>query len=187
MTFTPTGIPGAWLIDLDAIGDERGSFARLFCQRSFVEHGLDARIAQINNAVSARRGTLRGLHYQLPPAAESKTVRVVRGAVFDVVLDLRPRSDTFGRWVGAELSAATRRMMHAPAGCAHGLLTLEDDCEVLYLASAPYAPDLERGVRWDDPRFAIAWPFPPEVLSAKDRSWPPFDEGWHLGDAMREL
>lgn len=187
MIFSPTGIPGAWLIDLDTIGDERGFFARAFCRTAFAEHGLEPAVAQINNAVSARRGTLRGLHYQLPPSAEAKTVRVIRGAIHDVVLDLRPRSETFGRWYGAELSASNRRMMHVPAGCAHGLLTLDDDCEVLYLASAAYAPDLERGVRWDDPRFGIAWPFEPSVLSPKDASWPSFDEAWHLNAAMREL
>lgn len=187
MKFTPTGIEGAWLVDLTPIEDDRGSFARLFCRASFEAQGLEGGIAQINNAVSVRRGTLRGLHYQLPPAAEAKTVRVTRGSIFDVVLDLRPRSATFGRWAGAELGAGTRRMMHVPAGCAHGLLTLEDDCEVLYLASAAYAPELERGIRWDDPRFGIEWPMVPSVVSAKDRAWPDFDEAWHLNAALREL
>jgi dTDP-4-dehydrorhamnose 3,5-epimerase len=165
--FTETPLDGVWVIELERRGDARGFFARLFDDREFGEHGLVTRWVNVNDSLSAQRGTLRGMHYQLPPAAEVKLVRCIRGAFFDVALDLRT-----GRWHGVELSAENRKMLYVPEHCAHGFLTLEDDTEALYLTSAHYSPEHERGARWDDPAFAIEWPFAPTVLSDKDRAWP---------------
>ena len=175
MIFTETPIAGAYLIDLEKRGDDRGFFARVFCRNEFGEQNLDTEFVQINNSLSAERGTLRGLHYQLAPAEEVKIVRCVSGALWDVILDIRPQSPTFGRWFGAELSATNRRMMYAPRGMAHGFVTLADDTEAFYLVSAFYAPERERGIRWNDPRFAIEWPVTPAVISDKDRDRPDFD------------
>jgi dTDP-4-dehydrorhamnose 3,5-epimerase len=175
MRFTPTPLAGAYVIDLDTRGDARGFFARVFCEREFAEIGLETRFVQVNNSLSAQRGTLRGMHYQLAPAAEVKLVRCIKGAMWDAILDLRPDSPTFGRWYGAELSADNRRMMYAPRGFAHGFVTLADDTEAFYLVSAFYAPQRERGVRWNDPRFGIEWPIAPVVLSDKDRDRADFD------------
>lgn len=183
MRFEPTPLPGAFVIELEKREDERGFFARAFCEREFAEQGLESRFVQINNSLSRERHTLRGMHYQLEPAAEVKVVRVIRGALWDAILDLRPGSETFGRSFGAELSAENRRMMYVPRGFAHGFLTLEPDTEALYLVSAFYSPEHERGIRWDDPRFAIPWPAEPAVLSEKDRSHPDFDEAYHLAVA----
>jgi dTDP-4-dehydrorhamnose 3,5-epimerase len=180
MTFDETQIPGAWLLGLEPRGDERGFFARLFCAEEFAEHGLATSFVQVNNSLSVERGTLRGMHYQLPPAAEVKLVRCVRGSLLDVVLDLRPESPAFKSWFGAELSAENRLMMYVPEGCAHGLLTLEPDTEAVYFVTAPYSPEHERGIRWNDPEFGIEWPFEPNVLSDKDRDQRDFDPGWHL-------
>lgn len=180
MIFTETPVKGAYLIDLEKRGDERGFFARVFCKEEFVAHGLETDFVQINNSLSAAKGTLRGMHYQLPPAAEVKVVRCVAGALWDVVLDLRPDSPSYGRWFGAELSAVNRRTMYAPKGLAHGFVTLAPDTEAFYLVSAFYAPELERGVRWNDPRFAIEWPMEPVVISDKDRDRADFDPATHL-------
>jgi dTDP-4-dehydrorhamnose 3,5-epimerase len=179
--FIDTSLPGAWLVDLDKRGDERGFFARAFCEREFAERGLVNRFVQMNNSLSAQRGTLRGMHYQLAPRAETKLVRCVRGALFDVILDLRWDSPTFGKSFGAELTAENRRMMYVPRGFAHGLVTLTDDAEVLYLVDEFYSPEQERGIRWDDPRFGIEFPIPPLVVSEKDRTHRDFDPAWHLG------
>lgn len=183
MKFTETPLGGAYLIDLEKRGDERGFFARFFCEKEFAEHDLETRFVQINNSLSVEEGTLRGMHYQLAPAAEVKLVRCLAGALWDAILDLRPRSPTFGRWFGAELSAGNRRMMYVPRGFAHGFLTLSPDTEALYLVSAFYAPERERGVRWNDPRFAIAWPAQPRVVSDKDARQRDFDPEHHLGVA----
>ena len=180
MIFTETPVAGAYLIDLEKRGDERGFFARAFCKNEFSAQRLESEFVQINNSLSAVKGTLRGMHYQLPPAAEVKVVRCVRGALWDVVLDLRPDSPSRGRWFGAELSAENRRMMYAPKGIAHGFLTLAPDTEAFYLVSAFYAPELERGVRWNDPQFGIEWPFEPTVISDKDRDRADFDPATHL-------
>jgi dTDP-4-dehydrorhamnose 3,5-epimerase len=182
MRFTPTPLSGAVLIDLDKREDERGFFARFFCEREFAEAGLETRIVQINNSLSRDRGTLRGMHYQLGEAAEVKLVRAVKGALWDAILDLRPDSATFGQSFGAELSAENRRMMYVPRGFAHGFLTLEENTEALYLVSAFYDPARERGVRWNDPRFAIRWPAEPLVISEKDAQQRDFDPAWHLGN-----
>jgi dTDP-4-dehydrorhamnose 3,5-epimerase len=180
MRFVPTPLPGAFVIELDKREDDRGFFARFFCEREFAEAGLDTRFVQINNSLSKDRGTLRGMHYQLGPAAETKVVRCLHGALWDAVLDLRPGSATFGQSFGARLSAENRLMMYVPRGFAHGFLTLEGDTETLYLVSAFYEPSRERGVRWDDPHFAIAWPAKPRVISEKDAQQRDFDPAWHL-------
>ena len=180
MRFVPTPLAGAAVIELDKREDERGFFARVFCEREFAEAGLDTRFVQINNSLSKDRGTLRGMHYQLGEAAEVKVVRCIRGALWDAILDLRPGSATFGRGFGAELSAENRRMMYVPRGFAHGFLTLEEDTEALYLVTAFYAPERERGIRWNDPRFAIDWPAAPQVISDKDARQCDFDPAWHL-------
>lgn len=180
MIFQETPIPGAFLIDLEKRGDDRGFFARAFCTGEFAAHGLITEFVQVNNSLTAHKGTLRGMHYQLPPKAETKLVRCIRGALYDVILDLRPGSPTFGQSFGAELTAENRRMMYVPKGFAHGFLTLADDTEAFYFVDESYGPEAERGVRWDDPRFAIVWPSPPAVLSDKDKSWRDFDPSWHL-------
>jgi dTDP-4-dehydrorhamnose 3,5-epimerase len=173
--FLPTPLAGAYLIELEPRGDDRGFFARFFCEREFAAAGLESRYVQVNNSLTAKRGTLRGMHYQLPPAAEVKLVRCIAGALYDVIIDLRPDSPTQGRWFGADLTADNRRMMYVPRGFAHGFLTLTEAVEALYLVSAFYAPEEERGVRFDDPRFGIHWPMSPSEMSAKDRSWPDYD------------
>lgn len=185
--FHPTPLEGAYLIELERRGDDRGFFARLFCEQEFGEVGLETRFVQVNNSLSARRGTLRGMHYQLPPSAEVKVVRCIRGAIFDVIADLRPDSPSFGRWFGAELSAENRRMMYVPRGFAHGFVTLTDDAETFYLVSDPYAPEQERGMRFDDPWLGIEWPAEPVEVSPKDRNWPVFDPEFHGIERLRRL
>lgn len=186
MIFNETPLAGAYLVDLEKRGDDRGFFARAFCQREFAELGLPTEIVQANNSLSADKGTLRGMHYQLAPHAETKMVRCVRGALWDCILDLRPESATFGQWFGAELSAENRRMMIVPKGFAHGFITLTDDVEAFYFVDEYYAPEHERGVRWNDPKFNIEWPLEPVVLSPKDEAHPDFDPKHHLGPALEE-
>ncbi|MCC7409572.1 MAG: dTDP-4-dehydrorhamnose 3,5-epimerase [Phycisphaeraceae bacterium] len=181
MIFTPTPLGGAFVIDLEKRGDERGFFARVFCEKEFAQHGLATRFVQVNNSTSAQKGTLRGMHYQLAPAAETKLVRCIRGSLYDVILDLRKGSPTFGQSFGAELSAENRRMMYVPKGFGHGFITLTEDTEAFYFVDEFYAPQQERGVRWNDPRFAIRWPIEPAVISEKDGKWRDFDEAYHVG------
>lgn len=180
MQFKQTPLQGAYTIDLDKKGDDRGFFARFFCTNEFKAQGLDHEFFQVNNSLSAYKGTLRGMHYQLHPKAESKLVRCIKGALYDVILDMRPDSSTFGKWFGAELTEENRRMMYVPKGFAHGFITLTDDTEALYMVSEFYAPDLERGIRWNDPRFNIEWPLDPVVVSPKDQQHPDFDPQTHL-------
>jgi dTDP-4-dehydrorhamnose 3,5-epimerase len=180
MIFNETPLAGVYLIDIEKLGDERGFFARAFCEREFAERGLVTRIVVANNSLSARKGTLRGMHYQLAPKAETKFVRCIRGALQDVVLDLRRDSSTFGQSFGAELTAENRRMMVVPKGFAHGFITLTDDTEAYYLVDEFYAPERERGIRWNDPKFAIQWPLEPVVISEKDQNYRDFDPAWHL-------
>jgi dTDP-4-dehydrorhamnose 3,5-epimerase len=179
--FTETPLAGAFLIELEKRGDDRGFFARAFCEKEFRSHGLVTGFVQVNDSLSATKGTLRGMHYQLPPAAEVKLVRCIKGALHDVILDLRPDSPTFGRSFGAELSAENRRMLYVPKGFAHGFVTLEDNSEAFYFVDEFYAPQRERGIRWNDPRFGIEWPLAPRVLSEKDANQRDFDRAWHLG------
>ena len=180
MVFNKTPLEGVYLIDLEKRGDDRGFFARAFCEREFASHGLVSRFVQVNNSLSAQRGTLRGMHYQLAPRAETKLVRCIRGGLYDVVLDLREGSPTFGKSFGAEITAENRRMMYVPKGFAHGFLTIEPDTEAFYFVDESYSPEHERGVRWNDPKFRIAWPAEPVVLSDKDRNQRNFDPTWHL-------
>jgi dTDP-4-dehydrorhamnose 3,5-epimerase len=176
--FTELEVEGAFVVDLERKGDERGFFARAFCGDEFEAHGLDPTVVQANLSYNERRGTIRGLHWQEPPEHEAKTVRCIAGAVFDVVVDVRRDSATHGRWAGVELSADNHRMLYLPAGCAHGYMALTDGAEIYYLVSRAYAPGHERGVRWDDPAFGIEWPDPgvPVVVSPKDASWPDYTD-----------
>ncbi len=187
MKFHETAVAGARLIELERRGDARGFFARFFCEREFADAGLVSHYPQMNNSLTAQRGTLRGLHYQLPPAAEAKVVRCVRGALWDLVADLRPDSPTYRKWFGARLDTEDRHMMYIPPGCAHGFVTLTDDAEALYLSGAAYSPEDERGMRFDDPWLGIEWPVPPLEMSDKDRSWPDFDPEFHGVERMRGL
>jgi dTDP-4-dehydrorhamnose 3,5-epimerase len=177
MIFTETELPGAYTIDIDPREDERGFFARAWCAEEFAQYDLVTRVAQSNVSYNARRGTLRGMHYQVPPHAEVKIVRCTRGAIYDVIVDLRPESSTHRRWIGVELSADNRRMLYVPEGFAHGFQTLEDDTEAFYQVSEFYAPGAERGLRWNDPALGIEWPLPDDpIVSEKDRTWPDFEE-----------
>jgi dTDP-4-dehydrorhamnose 3,5-epimerase len=175
MRFIELDLKGAYLIEPDRLEDERGFFARTWCRREFEACGLTSRLVQCNISFNRRRGTLRGMHYQAEPHSETKLVRCTRGAIYDVIIDLRPSSPTFKRWVSAELTADNRRMLYIPEGFAHGLQTLVDDTEVLYQMSEFYVPEAARGVRWDDPAFDIRWPPVEErVMSEKDRTYPDF-------------
>lgn len=175
MIFKTTGIEGAFVIELEKIQDHRGYFARTFCQKEFQAHGLCTSLVQANTALTQRKGTLRGMHYQAAPYAEAKLVRCIRGAAFDVMIDLRPGSKSYCRWFGVELTADNHRMLYVPEGFAHGYQTLQDDTELFYLVSQFYTPQAEQGVRWNDARFNIAWPIVAgALLSDKDRSWPDF-------------
>ena len=174
MIFRETALQGAYILELEAAQDERGSFARTFCERDFEAQGLNSRFVQCSISVNTRRGTLRGMHYQVEPNAETKLVHCVRGSLYDVIIDLRPQSTTYCRWVGVELSALNNRLLYVPAGFAHGFQTLEDDTAVYYQISTFYAPQSARGVRWDDPAFAIKWPLPDSLISDKDSSLPDY-------------
>jgi len=174
MKFIPALIPGVFRIELQPQTDERGSFARTYCEATFRAHGLEPVGIQCNISVNPRRGTLRGLHYQAPPAEEAKLVRCVRGRLFDVAVDLRPDSPAFRQWLGVELDAEEGQALYIPRGCAHGFLTLDDDTAVYYQMGAEYAPDRARGVRWNDPAFAISWPIEPLHLSERDAAFPDF-------------
>ncbi len=175
MEFTETILKGAFLVRLKKIEDERGYFARSWCDQEFSQHGLSAPMVQMNVGFSRRRGTIRGMHFQLPPHAEAKFVRCTRGAIFDVIIDLREDSPTFGKWFGQELTPDNGLLLYAPQGFAHGYQTLQDDTEMYYQTSATYAPAAARGVRYDDPAFGIVWPQPVSVISAADRQWPVFN------------
>ncbi|WP_430227305.1 dTDP-4-dehydrorhamnose 3,5-epimerase [Paraburkholderia tropica] len=187
MKFNKSPLEGAYTIDLEKRGDERGFFARVFCENEFGAQGLETRFVQINNSSSAKRGTLRGMHFQLPPEGEVKVVRCIKGSLYDVIVDLRPDSPTFKQWFGAELSAENRRMMYVPRGFAHGFITLTDDAEAFYLVSAFYAPHEERGLRYNDPAIGIEWPIAPTEISEKDQNWPDLDVEFHGLERMKGL
>jgi dTDP-4-dehydrorhamnose 3,5-epimerase len=176
MRFTETPLAGAWLLELEQYNDERGGFARTFCRDEWLAHGLDPAVAQCSTSLNLRAGTLRGMHYQPEPYAETKLVRCGRGAIQDVIVDLRPGSPTYCRWYTIELSAANARELYIPRGMAHGFQTLQDDSEVLYQMGAPYVAEAQGGVRFDDPAFAIEWPEPPgeRIISERDLSHPAF-------------
>ena len=172
MQFTPSRIPGAWVIDITPVRDQRGLFAMTWLPEEFRKHGIEPALAQCNLAFNDKRGTLRGMHFQKGRHAQAKIVRATRGALLDVIVDLRPESPTYRQCDAVELTADNRRMFYMPEGIAHGYLTLTDDVEAYYHASAPWAPEAESGVRWNDPALKISWPFEPVVISEKDRNWP---------------
>jgi dTDP-4-dehydrorhamnose 3,5-epimerase len=172
MIFRETAVAGAYLVEPERHADERGFFAPTFSAEEFAAHGLDTRVAESSIAYNAASLTLRGLHYQLAPYEETKLVRCTRGSVYDVAVDLRPDSPTYLRWAGVELSAENRNSFYVPAGCAHGYLTREAETELSYLISQRYVAEAGAGVRWDDPAIAIEWPAAPEVISARDASYP---------------
>lgn len=175
MIFKETDLPGAYIIELKLLEDERGFFARSFCQREFIEHGLDPCVAQCNISYNRAKGTLRGMHWQAQSHAEAKLVRCTRGAIYDVIVDLRSDSPTFLKWVGVELTAENRAALFVPKEFAHGFLTLEDDTEVFYQMSEFYVPEASCGFRWNDPTFEIKWPRLVSVISDKDAILPDFD------------
>lgn len=174
MIFEPAPLDGAFLVKLERRGDARGSFARSFCTTEFAAHGLETSYVQHNVSVSAQAGTLRGMHFQTGAAAEVKVIRCSRGRLFDVLVDLRPGSPSYGQWFGTELSADNGVQLYAPAGLAHGFLTLTDDCETTYLVSQPYTPAAEGGLRWNDPCIGIVWPMAPKVIAPRDANWPDY-------------
>jgi dTDP-4-dehydrorhamnose 3,5-epimerase len=184
MKFLQTPLEGAFVIDLEKREDERGFFARAFCVNEFKNLNLDGGIVQVNNSMSVNKGTLRGMHYQLEPYAETKIVRCVKGSLFDVLIDLRKASPTFGKWYGEVLSADNRRMMYVPKGFAHGFLTLESHTEAVYFVTQFYHAASERGLRFNDPAFKIEWPISPEIVSEKDLGHPDFNEAYHLNNVM---
>lgn len=175
MRFTPTAVDGAVVVDLERRTDERGFFARAFCSREFAEQGIRMTVAQTNVSATARAGTVRGLHLQTAPAPEAKLVRCTRGAVFDVVADVRPGSPTYGTWVGVDLTEDNGTALYVPEGCAHGFQALADGAAILYDATVPYHPDAATGVRYDDPVLEVAWPLDVTVVSDQDRTWPLLD------------
>ena len=175
MKFVPLTLAGAYLLELEPHGDDRGFFARTWCRDEFAANGLNPVIAQSSTSHNAREGTLRGLHFQRPPHAEAKLVRCTRGAIFDVIVDLRPESPTHTAWFGGELTEKRGNAMYVPEGFAHGFQTLTDHADVLYMISQPYVPQAAAGVRWDDPAFGIEWPEAAErTISDRDRAWPDF-------------
>jgi dTDP-4-dehydrorhamnose 3,5-epimerase len=175
MIFTETKLKGAFIIDLEPREDQRGFFARTFCQKEFEEHHLNNKIAQTNISSNKKRGTLRGLHMQLSPYQESKIIQCIRGSIYDVILDMREGSETFKQWISAELNAENHKMLYVPEGFAHGFITLEDDTEVSYFINQFYTPGSEKGFRWNDPALNISWPIAPQIISEKDQSFPLID------------
>lgn len=175
MQFLTTSLPGVFEIRIERHCDERGFFARSWCEREFAAHGLNPGLVQCSISFNARKGTLRGMHFQAAPCAEAKLVRCTTGSIHDVVLDLRPESPTYKNWVTLTLSAQNRSMAYIPEGCAHGFITLEDDTEVFYQMSEFFAPESAQGVRWNDPAFGIVWPTQVEVISKRDADYPDFE------------
>ncbi len=174
MIFTGTGIEGVYIIEPEPFTDERGFFARSFCREEFLKNGLDTEFVQCNISYNKQSETLRGMHYQIPPFEEAKIVSCTRGSIYDVVLDLRRGSSTYRQWFGAKLSERNYKMLYVPKGCAHGFLTLDDDCVVYYQMTEFFHPECARGVRWDDPAFGIAWPHPAKIISEKDQNYPDY-------------
>jgi dTDP-4-dehydrorhamnose 3,5-epimerase len=174
MRFEETPIPGAYLISLEPRRDDRGYLARCWCEEEFRDHGLTSRMVQANAIVTRVRGTLRGVHFQLPPHEEAKLVRCLRGEIFDICVDLRPESPTYRKWHGVKLKSGDDRMFYVPEGCGHGFQSLTDDTEMQYQTSAYFAPSHATGVRYDDPAFNIEWPLPVTLQSEADVSWPSY-------------
>ena len=175
MIFTETKLKGAFILEPDRLEDDRGFFARSWCQREFAAHSLNPRLVQCSISFSKKKGTLRGMHYQLSPYAETKLVRCTNGTIYDAIIDLRPQSPTFKQCFGLVLTARNHKMLYVPEGFAHGFLTLEDNVEVFYQMSEFYSPEHARGVRWNDPAFGIAWPLNPSIISERDRNYSDFN------------
>lgn len=180
MKFIETVLKGAFVIEIEKREDSRGFFARSFCKDEYAKVGLYNEIIQINNSLSKHTGTLRGMHYQLAPKQEDKIVRCIKGAIYDVIIDMREDSETFCEWFGIELNETNRRSLYVPKGFAHGNISLVDESELLYLVTEYYSPESERGIRWNDPKFNIRWPIMPVEISEKDNSHPFFDPNYHL-------
>lgn len=176
MKFQETKLKGAFIIDIERLEDDRGFFARAWCKNEMETHGCSADLKQANLSLSSKKGTLRGMHYQVSPYEESKLVRCTRGALYDVIVDLRKDSPTYKEWIGVELTADNRRMLYVPEGFGHGFVTLEDDTEAFYLVTEFYTPGAEQGIRYNDPALGIEWPVDIEVISEKDASWPDFQD-----------
>jgi len=176
MQFHPTTLSAVWLIELEPREDERGFLARTYCEEEFGNRGLGIHWPQCNLTLTRRRGMIRGLHYQADPKSEAKLIRCIAGAVWDVVVDLRPNSSTFGKWESFELTGGNNRQLYVPGNCAHGFQCLTDDCQLFYQMSEFYVPELARGVRWDDPQLGIPWPVPEPTLSPRDLQLPPLSE-----------
>lgn len=174
MIFTETPLQGAYVIEIKKMEDERGFFGRSWCANEMKQHGLNADVRQANTSLSEKKGTLRGMHFQHDPYQETKLIRCTHGSILDVIIDLRPESETYRKWFGIELSRENYKMLYVPEDFAHGFITLEDDCEVTYLVTQFYTPGAEAGIRWDDPLFNIAWPMAPVVISEKDRTHPDY-------------
>lgn len=180
MIFQETKLKGAFIIEMQRLADERGFFARSWCQKEFGDHGLNSRLVQCSISFNDKKGTLRGMHFQTAPYEEAKLVRCTRGAIYDVIIDLRSGSQTFKKHLGVLLDAENRKMLYVPEGFAHGFLTLEDNTEVFYQMSESYAPEYGRGFRWNDPIFGIEWPSEVKVISDRDRTYPDF--AFEMGD-----
>lgn len=174
MRFTEVHLKGAYIVELEKLSDERGFFARSWCQNEFERHGLKPIVVQANVSFNKKKGTLRGMHYQISPYEETKLVRCTRGAIYDVIIDLRPDSHTYKQWAGVELTADNYKMLYVPENFAHGFQTLQDNTEVTYQVSQFYAPGSEKGIRWEDRAFGIEWPLEVQVISDKDKSWPDY-------------
>jgi dTDP-4-dehydrorhamnose 3,5-epimerase len=174
MIFVETELQGAFVVKLEKFEDERGFFARSWCRREFESQGLNPNLLQCNISFNRKKGTLRGMHYQAPPNEEAKLVRCTMGAIYDVIIDLRPDSSTFKQWISLEMTSENKKMIYIPEHFAHGFITLEDNTEVFYQMSEFYAPDFARGIRWNDPVFSIQWPIEPVTLSEADRNFPDF-------------
>ncbi|HXX74382.1 MAG TPA: dTDP-4-dehydrorhamnose 3,5-epimerase [Nitrospiraceae bacterium] len=186
MFFTETKLKGAYIVEMERLEDDRGFFARSWCRREFHKYGLDPNLVQCSVSFNKKRGTLRGMHYQVPPFAESKLVRCTKGAIYDVILDLRQDSSTFLQWLSVELTSQNRRMLYIPKLFAHGFLTLKEDTEVFYQISEFYSPNYARGVRWNDPLFQIQWPEAPSIISPKDQKYQDSSKGQFLTAAGLE-
>jgi dTDP-4-dehydrorhamnose 3,5-epimerase len=176
MIFTETKLKGAYIIDVKRLEDERGFFGRSYCQREMDEYGLNTNMVQANVSYNKKKGTLRGMHMQVSPYEETKLVRCTRGAIYDVIIDMREDSETYKQWIGVELTADSYRMLFVPEGFAHGFITLEDNTDVTYNVTQFYTPGSERGIRWNDPAFNIEWPMEPVIISDKDQAHPDFEE-----------
>ncbi len=174
MIFKGTNLQDAFIIDLEKHQDERGFFARVYCEKEFRDHGIDPGVVQANVSYNKFSNTLRGFHYQAEPYGEAKLMRCTKGSIYDVIIDVRPDSPSYKQWIGVELTESNHRMLYVPEGFAHGFITLQDETEVTYLVSEFYTPSAEKGIRWDDPAFGVEWPVEVKVISEKDRNWPDY-------------